>query len=172
MKQRLAAAIVILALGACADTAEEQVEPGEVIEQPVAEQPAGAGTTAASLTLGVDTLEGTGAYLTDGSGRALYLLEGEPEGQSTCYDACAEAWPPVLASQATAAPNASGVQASLIGTMQRRDGSTQLTYGGKALYYYRADQGPGEAKGQDVTDQWGEWYLVKPTGGALEGHGS
>lgn len=166
MRKIVTATIALLVIGACADTAEEQVQPGQVLEQPTAEP-----IIVEGLTLSADTLEGTGPYLTDGSGRAVYLLEGEAEGQSTCYDECAQAWPPVVASQATAAAGASNVQSSLIGTILRTDGTTQLTYGGKALYYYREDQGAGETKGQDVTDQWGEWYLVRPEGGALEGNG-
>jgi predicted lipoprotein with Yx(FWY)xxD motif len=56
----------------------------------------------------------------------------------------------------------------LLGTIQRRDGSTQVTYGGHPLYYYSKDQGRGDVTGQDVTDERGEWYLVSPAGQAVE----
>ena len=56
----------------------------------------------------------------------------------------------------------------LIGTIERRDGQRQVTYDGHALYYYSQDQQPGRTSGQDLTDRWGEWYLVTPEGQHLE----
>ena len=123
--------------------------------------------TGGAATLAVDTLEGSGPYLTDGSGRALYLIEGAPQDSATCYDACAEEWPPFLAPQGQPTAAAPPLDSTLIDTIQRRDGRTQVTYAGHALYYYHDDQGPGQTTGQDVTDQWGEWYLVRPDGQPL-----
>lgn len=61
------------------------------------------------------------------------------------------------------------IRPELIGTVQRPDGTTQVTYDGQPLYYYAHDSGPGEVKGQDVHDEWGEWYLVQPSGELQEG---
>ena len=36
-----------------------------------------------------------GKILVDGSGRTLYLFEADKEGSSTCYDRCAQVWPPL-----------------------------------------------------------------------------
>ena len=175
MKRMLAitmAILLVLFVGACAEGAEEEVALEEPVEAPAVVEPSAVPVQPqAGAVLEVDTLQGVGPYLTDEHGRALYLLEGEPQGQSTCYDACAEEWPPFLAPLGTPTAGAPPVRSSLIGTLQRRDGATQVTYGGHALYYYHEDQGPGQATGQDVTDQWGEWYLVRPNGEALEGHG-
>lgn len=124
------------------------------------------------VTIGVDSLAGAGPYITDGEGRALYAIENAPEGESTCYDDCAREWPPFLASGGQPRADAAPVQADLLGTLERGNGETQVTYDGRALYYYHDDQGPGQAAGQDVTDQWGEWYLVRPDGELLEEHGS
>ena len=121
--------------------------------------------------IGVDSMD-AGAYLTDGEGRALYLLEGEPTDSSTCYDACATEWPPFVAAGGTATADAPEVQGNLIGSITRRDGQRQVTYAGHALYYYHDDEGPGQATGHDVTDQWGEWYLVTPAGEHLEEGGA
>lgn len=151
-------------------------ETEEVAFDEVAVQPTTADTMAlpapqeGGAELTVNTLPTGDAYVADRGGRALYLLEQEPQGQSTCYDACAEEWTPFLAPQGTPTAGAAPVQPELIGTLQRRDGSTQVTYGGHALYYYHEDQRPGQTRGQDVTDQWGEWYLVQPSGEALEQH--
>jgi predicted lipoprotein with Yx(FWY)xxD motif len=111
-----------------------------------------------------------GQFIADVGGRALYLLEADTQGSSSCYDACAQMWPPFASPVGTPRAGAAGVEPNLIGTIQRRDGTTQVTFGGHPLYYYTKDQGPGQATGQDVTDQWGEWYLVTPKGGKLE-HG-
>ena len=167
---RWLAAFLFLAVAGCADAADEDLALDDPsLETPAATEPAPPALDVPEVaTLDVDSLASVGSYLTDASGRALYLLEGEPEGESTCYDACAEEWPPLLAAQGMPAAGAVAVQPGLIATLQRRDGSSQVTYGGHALYYYHDDQGPGQTTGQDVTDQWGEWYLVRPTGEALE----
>lgn len=130
---------------------------------------AGPGQSTAALR--VDTLRGAGAYLTDADGRALYLFTADSAGQSSCYDRCAEAWPPLLAADSLPAAGASAVQAGLLGTVSRPDGESQVTYGSHPLYYFRQDQGAAEATGQDVHGFGGEWYLVTPAGEQLEGGG-
>jgi predicted lipoprotein with Yx(FWY)xxD motif len=128
---------------------------------PVATQPA-------VLTLG--RAPEHGEFVADAGGRALYLFTADTQGSSSCYDACAQVWPPFLSPAGTPRAGSAGVEPRLIGTVQRRDGSTQVTYNGHPLYYYQKDQGPGQATGQDVHDAGGEWYLVTPQGEKLE-HG-
>ncbi|WP_425450121.1 COG4315 family predicted lipoprotein [Virgifigura deserti] len=103
-----------------------------------------------------------GPYIADTDGRALYMFEADSEGNSTCYDACAEAWPPLL----TAGEPAAGqrAQEGLLGTTERKDGAMQVTYNGWPLYYFVKDKGPGETTGQDVKGFGAEWYLVSPEG--------
>ncbi len=107
-----------------------------------------------------------GRYLTDGSGRALYMFEKDSKGTSNCSGGCTQAWPPLITSGKPEA--GSSVNASLIGTTQRKDGKTQVTYQGMPLYYYVQDQGPGSTMGQGVHDQWGGWYLVSPKGEKID----
>jgi predicted lipoprotein with Yx(FWY)xxD motif len=104
-----------------------------------------------------------GPYLTDAEGRALYLFKADTSRSSTCYEQCAEVWPPVLTQ---AAPHAadSTVQERLLGTVQRRDGQMQVTYNDWPLYYYAKDTGADQTKGQDVMGFGAEWYLVAPAG--------
>lgn len=121
-------------------------------------------------TIGVAESEEHGQYLVDGQGRAVYLLESESDGESRCYDECAEEWPPVLASgEEPPAAEGDAVRSDLLGTVERRDGERQVTYGGYPLYYYERDGDAGDVKGQAVSDDWGEWYLVTPEGEPLEG---
>lgn len=108
-----------------------------------------------------------GRYLTDGQGMSLYLFEADSENTSTCYDDCAGAWPPLLTE---GEPTASGqIDGSKLSTIERNDGSTQVTYGGWPLYYFVRDQSPGETNGQDVEGFGAEWYLVTPEGEKYEG---
>src|SRR3954453_23137710 len=82
-----------------------------------------------------------GTYLTDGSGRTLYLFAADTGATSTCTGPCAAHWPPLISS---AAPTVSGAaKASLVGSSKRADGSTQVTYAGHPLYTYVADNAKG-----------------------------
>lgn len=103
-----------------------------------------------------------GEYLADASGRAVYMLEGDAE----CIGDCLAAWPPVVVTTSTPTV-ATGLQGALVSTVERDDGTLQLTYNGHPLYYYNRDTGVGVAMGHDVTDDFGEWYLVAPTGLAI-----
>lgn len=101
-----------------------------------------------------------GTYLTDGEGMSLYLFTSDSEGQSACYDECAQNWPP-FTGEATAAE---GVAGSLLGTIEREDGTTQVTYGGHPLYYFVGDENPGDVAGHGVNDAW---FLVSNYGSAI-----
>jgi predicted lipoprotein with Yx(FWY)xxD motif len=59
-----------------------------------------------------------------------------------------------------------GVDASLLGTVKRRDGKRQVTYGGKPLYFY-AHERPGEVKCHNVDLNGGLWWVVGPDGDPL-----
>lgn len=103
-------------------------------------------------------------YLADPTGRALYYLEGDKDG-SRCTGACTEAWPPYLIDTEAAIPSASGnLQAALVATVRRADGTTQVTYNRHPLYRYAADAGIGRTAGHGVKDQWGQWHLLAADG--------
>jgi predicted lipoprotein with Yx(FWY)xxD motif/cytochrome c5 len=104
-----------------------------------------------------------GRFLTDGEGRSLYLFTNDERGSpSTCYDRCAENWPPLVVQEAPQAGER--VAPSLIGTVAREDGSLQATYYGWPLYYFARDQAPGDVTGHGVG---GVWFLVSPWGEAI-----
>src|ERR1051325_1206875 len=48
-----------------------------------------------------------GWILTDPDGWTLYTWEGDTEGMSNCYDACADVWPPYIVSSDLVAPTRS-----------------------------------------------------------------
>jgi predicted lipoprotein with Yx(FWY)xxD motif len=109
-----------------------------------------------------------GVYLIDAVGRAVYLFTADQQGMgeaktmSRCYDACAQAWPPLTTEGKPKA--GTQAQASLLGTVQRQDGRIQVTYNGWPLYYFAKDQPQGQPAGHHVQGFGGEWYLVQPQG--------
>jgi predicted lipoprotein with Yx(FWY)xxD motif len=110
-----------------------------------------------------------GTYLTDGTGRTLYLFAADTAGKSNCSGACASFWPPLKGS-ATAM---SGAQASMLGTITRSDGSKQVSYDGHPLYYFKEDTKAGQTTGQGFDNFGGKWWLVAPSGQPITGsHGA
>ena len=122
----------------------------------------GSGALPALPNLGI-TADGSdyGTMLFDERGQAIYLFDTESPGAPECYDDCSAAWPPVLTD---GPPEADGeVDAGLLGTTERDDGSVQVTYNGHPLYFY-ADEDPGEVLCHDVDDFGGTWLVVTPEG--------
>lgn len=103
-----------------------------------------------------------GTIIVSSAGLTLYDFHKDEGGKSSCYGACASAWPPLITEGAPKAEG--GAMANQLGTTKRKDGTVQVTYNGWPLYTYAGDQGPGEANGNDV-DQFGaEWYALQPNG--------
>ncbi len=129
--------------------------------------PAEAPTTAApaSANLAIQVAQNTtlGKFLADQDGRTLYVFLKDTKNVSNCSGNCAATWPPLHAQGKPTAQ--SGVDASLLGTIQRQDGSTQVTYNGQPLYYYAADKAMGDTKGQGIGQVW---YVVGPDGSPIK----
>ena len=102
-----------------------------------------------------------GSILFDSRGQAIYLFDREKTSRPDCYSACAEAWPPVL-TKGTPVAGASARDA-LLGTVQRTDGSTQVTYNGHPLYFY-AHEEPDQVRCHNVPGFGGLWLAVTPDG--------
>jgi predicted lipoprotein with Yx(FWY)xxD motif len=108
-----------------------------------------------------------GTVLVDGKGRTLYLFRKDTKNKSRCSGACADDWPPLLT---TGRPKVSGlVRKSLLGTTNRSEGKTQVTYGGHPLYLYVGDLKAGDMNGQGVSAFGARWYAVTPSGRRLGG---
>jgi predicted lipoprotein with Yx(FWY)xxD motif len=58
-----------------------------------------------------------------------------------------------------------GVDAALLGTAARDDGSQQATYNGWPLYYFGADTAAGDTNGQGVNDVW---FAISARGDAVQ----
>jgi predicted lipoprotein with Yx(FWY)xxD motif len=112
----------------------------------------------------------SGAFLTDGSGRAVYLWAKDGMNTSACSGACAGAWPPVPASGKLVASG--GAKSSELGSITRSDGTKQVTYDGHPLYYFAGDSGAGQTNGQGSDSFGARWWLVGPSGTQITGAGS
>jgi predicted lipoprotein with Yx(FWY)xxD motif/cytochrome c5 len=105
-----------------------------------------------------------GSHLSNAEGASLYLyLKDEPGAEeSACVDACTRNWPPLTIEGEPVAGE--GVDAELLGTLGRADGTTQVTYNGWPLYTYARDTEPGQTRGAGLG---GVFFLVSPQGEAL-----
>jgi predicted lipoprotein with Yx(FWY)xxD motif len=121
----------------------------------------GAGGSGSAGQIGTTVIGSVGTVLDDGRGFTLYHLTTETGGQIKCTGSCPQTWPPLLISSGQA--TASGDLSAKLGTVQRPDGSTQVTFDGMPLYTYAGDSAPGQANGQGVG---GVWFAVTPSGAA------
>ena len=122
-------------------------------------QQAAEGTVAVAST-------GLGEVLVDAKGRTLYVFTKDKGDQSVCSGKCAAAWPALTVTGA--ATPGTGVQASLLSTSKQTNGSTQVTYGGKPLYYFAGDTAAGDTKGQGLN---GVWFVVRGDGSLVQSKG-
>lgn len=176
----ITAVLAALVLAACGDDDADTAASAEseAAESAAAEMDAGAGAEKAAEEMPAEQEKpkpeaGTevklassqfGEILFDGSDQAIYLFDKETSSEADCYGDCAAAWPPVLTDGEPVA--GSGADAKLLGTTERDDGSTQVTYNGHPLYYY-ANEGPGEVLCQGVDEFGGLWLVVDAAGNAL-----
>jgi predicted lipoprotein with Yx(FWY)xxD motif len=106
-----------------------------------------------------------GKILFDGRGRVLYAFTKDRRPRSSCYGACAKAWPVYYKKGALVTGN--GVRPKLVGTTKRHNGRRQITYAGRPLYYYVGDRKPGRITCQNVVEFGGRWLVVRPNGKLL-----
>jgi predicted lipoprotein with Yx(FWY)xxD motif len=118
-------------------------------------------TAARGITITTRKVGRFGTILVDGRGMPLYSFTRDKGTSSRCYGACAAAWPVTYAKGTPIARG--GAKASLLGRQRRKDGRFQVTYAGKALYYY-VDDRPGVALCHNVREFGGLWLLERANG--------
>lgn len=133
-------------------------------EDPTAEDTA-AGTPSADSPLATGSTD-VGEVLVDEAGLTLYGFTNDVDGEPSCYDGCAEAWPPLLVDGLPA-----GADPAQFAIATRSDGSTQLVAGRWPLYRFAGDTAPGDTNGQG---SGGVWFAVAPDGSLIgrDGGGS
>ena len=118
-----------------------------------------------SATVDVGSTAALGDYLTDAGGNTLYVFLNDSPGVTSCIDSCVQTWPPFTVDAGTTPTAANGISGAL-GTIQRDDGSTQVTLEGWPLYYFAADVAPGDTNGQGVGNVW---FVAQPDGSVPAG---
>jgi predicted lipoprotein with Yx(FWY)xxD motif len=130
---------------------------------PAASAPAASAAASASAAAGAETVKvgesSLGQILVDGEGRTLYAFTPDSAGEPTCYEGCAQAWPPLLAEGDIAV--GPGLDATMFTTVARTDAGMQVKVGDWPLYHFAQDAAPGDTNGQGKSDKW---YVVSPTG--------
>ncbi len=150
------AAAATVGLSACGGAS------GDYEYRPPTPADAVAATPQVGTVLTANSTAKLGTVVVDGQGYTLYRSDDDSTRPpvSNCADECARQWPPVLATPG-APLNLEGVAEDAVGTINRPDGSVQLTLGGWPVYRYSGDARPGSVSGQGVT---GGWSAVKPDG--------
>lgn len=101
-----------------------------------------------------------GEIVVDAEGRTVYVFDRDTagSGSSACEGTCLDNWPAVTADDPS--PDVAGVSGE-VGTIERGDGTRQVTLDGMPLYTYAGDADPGDVTGQGVQ---GVWWVVSPDG--------
>ena len=160
------AGLMLAACGSSGGSSAPQTSPPGAAASPAASSPAAAPEGGAA-TVSLKSVKGIeDPALVGPDGKTVYLFEGDKNGKPTCAGACTQFWPPVTVSSMPS--TGSGLDKSLLGTVKRADGSTQVTYAGHPLYYYSGDASPGTALGQGMSAFGAEWYVLNAKGSKID----
>jgi predicted lipoprotein with Yx(FWY)xxD motif len=129
---------------------------------------AGAPNNTSTTTLAMRTVNGA-SVLVDKSGATLYSNDQDKTGKLQCVSSdCTAIWAP-LTVPAGAQPTAPSGVAGALATVQRPDGTRQVTLDGKPLYTFSFDHGAGKVTGNGTTDSFAgtsfTWHSATPSGG-------
>lgn len=136
--------------------------------------PAGAPAAGGTPTPGSQTVTvlaravpGVGTVLVTSQGYALYVFAPDNHRAVTCTGACTGTWPPLMLPQRAGLAAGAGVKPALLGSDPDPAGGRVVTYDGWPLYTYTGDVQPGQATGQNIDLNGGEWYVIRPSGQPL-----
>ena len=106
-----------------------------------------------ALTLETATTD-LGTFLVGRDGLTTYFFAADATpGVSACEGDCLAAWPPVTVPPGNSVAAGEGVT-GVLGLIAGTDGSTQVTYDGRPLYYWQGDTEAGQTTGHGVNDIW------------------
>ena len=145
------AAVAAIGMTACSNSdngtaAATTTAPTSVATSPTADPNA--------VTIDATSVGDVGTVLVNSEGFTLYLLAPEKNGKIVCVKQCLKFWPAVTLDSGQSAAAGDGVDSSLLGTTDRPEGDTQVTYGGYPVYLFAGDKQPGQANGQGVEKVW------------------
>jgi len=160
-----AALLVGCSSGGASASAPAAATAAPVSAAPASEAPASAPASAAAsaatggLTVDAKPVGAAGTVLVAGAnGMTVYSFtkDVKDSGKSNCTGGCIDTWP-ALTVPAGATPSGGASLTGKLGTITRDDGSLQVTYNGKPLYFFKNDKAPGDANGI-----YEYWEAVKP----------
>ena len=118
-------------------------------------------TTIGSESAGAKTILAVAGNPINNVVATLYAFSADSATASKCAGQCAMIWPPVITtSPAAVSGMASGAQ---LGTIQRADGTFQVTYNGHPLYFFSKALDSG-TEGNNVTAFGGTFNIVNVSG--------
>ena len=165
----MGAALLLALSSACSKKNNSATDTAAVAVVP-ADTTAAVAVTAAPggpVSLTVATKPGVGVYLTDASGRAVYVLDDGTGTTVACTGTCATSFTPVAGTASKSARD-TALKADLIGVTTLPDGTIQVTYAGKPLYYSASDQGASTVSAQAKKSGKTTSYLVSPSGSEIK----
>jgi predicted lipoprotein with Yx(FWY)xxD motif len=124
-------------------------------EVPSPSAAAGSGTTVRAASVG-----SMGTLLVAGSnGMTVYTFSKDTKdsGKSVCTGTCITTWPALTVPAGSTPTAGAGVTGTLGMITRTDDGTIQVTYNGKPLYFFSGDSAPGDANGV-----YTNWSAVKP----------
>jgi predicted lipoprotein with Yx(FWY)xxD motif len=92
--------------------------------------------------------------LTTTKGRTLYSLSAETDGRFICTGSCLATWRPLLLPE-----GAKPKGPAKLGTTERPDGRSQVTFKGRPLYTFAGDTKAGDVNGEGIEDV-GTWHAA------------
>ncbi|MGO9876380.1 MAG: fibronectin type III domain-containing protein [Acidimicrobiia bacterium] len=90
-----------------------------------------------------------GKILITNAGRALYTLDTDHNGLSTCTPSCLSVWPALTVPAGTTPTGGAGVTGT-VGAALQSNGTDQVTYNGAPVYTFIGDTAAREVTGQGV----------------------
>jgi predicted lipoprotein with Yx(FWY)xxD motif len=156
----VAFALLVAGCGGSSSSSSSSTQPSKA---PATNTGGAANTAGATLTAASNPE--LGMVLVDSEGFTVYSFGKDKGTTSSCYGACAKAWPPVTTEGAPT--GGEGALSSKLGTTKRKDGTVQVTYAGHPLYTFVEDSQPGEANGNGVTAFGAKWNALDQSGSAV-----
>jgi predicted lipoprotein with Yx(FWY)xxD motif len=125
-------------------------------------------TSNGAVTVADRTVNGS-SVLVNQAGATLYTNDQDQTGKLQCVSSdCNAIWAPLTVPAGAQPTAASGVTGKL-GTVQRPDGTRQVTLNGKPLYTFSFDHGSGKVTGNGTRDSFGgtnfTWHSATASGG-------
>jgi predicted lipoprotein with Yx(FWY)xxD motif len=164
-RNTMAAAIIVVAgvAAACsgAATSAPAASPSAAPAASAAASAAGASAAAAGGSVVMTATVGSNGTLVVASsnGMTVYTFDKDVanSGTSACSGGCLTKWPALTVPAGSTPTAASGITGKL-GTITRTDdGTLQVTYNGKPLYFFSGDKAAGDSNGI-----YTGWSAVKP----------